>query len=440
LGAVLALAVTASGVTPPGASAPDAPAAGGTTPATPEKDPVLLPDDMLVFVRDHQLWCINGEGKGLRQLTKGPTPVSRPTAAPDGSLVAFEMFDDTFHDFALYAVSIDGGQPVPLDAVGHTPCWSPDAGRLLYSGVVRGVYQIFACNRHGKDMYRITDTVSPESLPVWSPDGMRIAFTRDVSMGGQRRTTIVVRDATGRDTEVAMLSGMQVTDLAWAPGAALLISQRTTDNGRVHDELAVLDPDAKKPREVIVTDPLESESFGHWAPSTAGMIYVQTRAGTTHVMMRLPGKPGKAVPGLALSDTEPTILPGKGHRAPQIFAGNRRCFYRPTPLVVGDDVLLPASVLAGQLGWTLTSSKDSFTLTKGATTALISLADATAKVGANTTPLSPAPVTVSGVVMAPVRALTALFGAQSDWNADTRTLRFGGIEANHAIPPGRPPI
>jgi Tol biopolymer transport system component len=69
------------------------------------------------------------------------------------------------------------------------PSWSPDGSRLTFSSDRDGIYSIYVMNADGSNVRRLTTPQSPnlDALPSWSPDGSRIAFTRFDSVDGDTR-------------------------------------------------------------------------------------------------------------------------------------------------------------------------------------------------------------------------------------------------------------
>jgi TolB protein len=81
--------------------------------------------------------------------------------------------------------------------VGGEPDWSPDGKKLAF---VRGG-DVYALDRTGRDLRRITRTKAREMSPEFGPEGKSIAFVRaravyvvDANGGHEHR---VVRDVTG---------------------------------------------------------------------------------------------------------------------------------------------------------------------------------------------------------------------------------------------------
>jgi hypothetical protein len=142
-------------------------------------------------------------------------------------------------------------------------------------------------------------------------------------------------------------------------------------------------------------------------------------------MSRLPGQPGRSLPGTTKGDSEPTVVPAPRHRAVQVFVGGRRSYYLPVPLAVDGDVLLPAADLAKQLGLKVETTEGGMTLSRDDVTLRL-LADGQVLKGDEPLALSPAPQSTAEAVMVPARAVSGLFKLPAEWDAEKRVLRLGG--------------
>jgi TolB protein len=110
-----------------------------------------------------------------------------PSVSPDGKWIAFagqqnkgQPYDQTKNSIWLLGAS---GEPRMLESnqnQGRAPTWSPSGHLLLFESnrsSSQGFYAIFVINRDGTGITRLTDPALNADHPVWSPDGVHIAFS-----------------------------------------------------------------------------------------------------------------------------------------------------------------------------------------------------------------------------------------------------------------------
>ncbi len=388
---------------------------------------VMLPDDQVVFVRQGELWTFRFDGQGLRQLTRTGSRKSRPAASPDGTAIAYESYDTQRSEYSLWTCSADGGNANSVMTGARYATWSPDGGRLLFAMQRRGSLDIWMSSRAGNDLRRITDTKEQEYLPVWSPDGDRVAFVREIVESSVKRYQVIVRDLNGKETEWLTLGSRGITSLSWAPAERLLIGSRSEGTGG-SERLFVAQPGEAKLTEV---DPgLSSNLLGCWTGSGDGLVCVESRRNTTRLVARTTTARAEPLKVTADGDNEPAVLPGRAHRVPQIYVLGRRSFYLPLARWHGEEALVPAADLARQLRVQLRQDGDKLTLKSPQDTVLIDLAaQEISSEGANASArkaLATPTQRVSERPLVPLRETAARLGFRSEWSAETRILRVGG--------------
>src|SRR5207302_771195 len=150
---------------------------------------------------DFDIYVMNADGSGVRQLTHTTVHEFDPIWSPDGKRIAFSRLDET-GDFDVIVINVDGSGAINLtnNDVVHdfAGAWSPDGQRIVFSSTRDGGdLDIFTMNADGSGVTQLThnDFIADDD-PVWSPDGKRIAFhsTRD---GGDEDIFVMNGDGSG---------------------------------------------------------------------------------------------------------------------------------------------------------------------------------------------------------------------------------------------------
>jgi YD repeat-containing protein len=236
---------------------PDGSVSTATSTTSPSSPPSAAPNraGRIVFSTMDDIYVVNGDGTGLRQLTKGPAAEFDPSWSPDGRRIAYRV-ERGQQSADIYVMNADGSGQRRL-ASGLSPAWSPDGALIAYAddqgsisvihpdgsasrrvpGTDQGEYPswspdgatlAFSTPIGGKDIYRVhldgsgrtrlTDAPGEDWQVDWSPDGRRIAFAsqRDSSLGD-----VYVMGADGSDQR--RLSTDHGFTPAWSPDGSQLV-------------------------------------------------------------------------------------------------------------------------------------------------------------------------------------------------------------------------
>jgi Tol biopolymer transport system component len=153
-----------------------------------------------------QLYSINPDGTGLRQLTHVAAPgvADQPDWSPDGRRIAFSS--DLSGEPRLYVMDRDGSRQrlVFSDLSGYAdfiPKYTPDGSRLIFARCrdVCAIYSVRVDGTHLQALTRFKVGINEavDFDPSVAPDGRRIAFVRFNAGGIQAQVYVMRADGSG---------------------------------------------------------------------------------------------------------------------------------------------------------------------------------------------------------------------------------------------------
>lgn len=175
------------------------------------------------------LCVVETESGEVTQLTHGESRNVLGEWSPEGQRIFFLSDRDDGQRFEVYVMNADGSQERKLTATGLAKSYldlSPDGAKVLFVGAtvrdntpdpMLGVsdtaFRLFVMNSDGSDLRELSgDTWEQIYDPSWSPQGDRIVF---VGITAQGERAIYVTDLAG--DSVIVLAGGEVAHPIWSP-------------------------------------------------------------------------------------------------------------------------------------------------------------------------------------------------------------------------------
>lgn len=191
-------------------------------------------DGRLVYVSSHSgkrnLWSINSDGSGAKQLTDGPPSHHDPMMTPDGRYIVFEASRDGGHN--IWRVDADGRNPKRLtrgryDA--NATC-SRDSKWVVYAGNEDGLTpKLYKVSIEGGDPVSVTDEFAQQ--PEYSPDGKTIAYYRMNQKQRDQRHFVIIPAEGGAAIKTITAPKNYGSELHWHPSGDALCYRTNTLNG-----------------------------------------------------------------------------------------------------------------------------------------------------------------------------------------------------------------
>jgi Tol biopolymer transport system component len=195
---------------------------------------------------NYNLYIMNADGSGQRQLTSAPGAEWHASWSPDGKHLAYTAGDIGFIGGALYIMDMQTGQSTLLLGDGFKDVaadWSPEGTQLVFTSYREGTMDIYVMNADGTDIRKLYGTNLQEYGPEWSPDGNRILFyVFDLPAIKQ---DIYVMDADGSNVQNLTNTAKVVDEAArWSPDGSQILFHTDRDG---NFEVYIMNADGSQP-------------------------------------------------------------------------------------------------------------------------------------------------------------------------------------------------
>lgn len=161
---------------------------------TDEATPAWSPDgDWIAFASDaeseregsYDIYKMRGDGTEITRLTDSDAQEWTPTWSPDSSRIAFYREDKII----VMEADGSGATRVYVDRQAGSPDWAPSGSRIVFQAdhFHTGAFEIHLIRSNGTGGKRLTRRNGEDQAPTFSPNGQRIAYSRDWNLAVMRR-------------------------------------------------------------------------------------------------------------------------------------------------------------------------------------------------------------------------------------------------------------
>jgi Tol biopolymer transport system component len=136
----------------------------------------------IVFSREGALFEVPAAGGPARRVGRGLGSAEDPAVSPDGKLIAYDYRKPGFQNRELYVMNADGTgvrQVTRLNVTSGIPAWSPDGRTLAFQSNLRGGrYEIYRIGLDGTRLRQLTTSPIDVIQPAWK-DANTVGYSRD---------------------------------------------------------------------------------------------------------------------------------------------------------------------------------------------------------------------------------------------------------------------
>lgn len=217
------------------------------------------------------------DGANQERVTLGRYLDIAPTWSPDRKILAYTSYRSGFPDIVLQFLE-EGRNTRPARGTdkqhNFLPVWSPDGTKIAFMSNRDGNSELYVMNRDGSNVRRLTNHPANDVTPTWSPTGQQLAFTSDRT----GNPNIWIMNADG--SQQRQLTRESHADRStWSPAPFNEIAYTAQSGGGFNIRVYDFSTGSTK----TITDSIGTNEQPSFSPNGRHIAFSSTRAGKVQI-------------------------------------------------------------------------------------------------------------------------------------------------------------
>jgi TolB protein len=231
-----------------------------------------------------EIWVMDPDGQNQRQITRYNSLTIEPSAAADGSKIAFTSY--VKGNPGIFVFSVDPVRDLrfynQVASVNSAPSFTPDGQQIVYSSSAGGCCGIFIANLNGSGLRRISSGSWIDAEPKVNPKtGADIVF----SSGRSGPEQIYRMNMDGADVERLSDGTGEAANPSWHPNGQFVAYAWTRGYAQGNFNIFVMDIATRQYTQL--THGAGRNEHPGFAPDGAHMVFDSTRGRSSQIYIML---------------------------------------------------------------------------------------------------------------------------------------------------------